>query len=357
MSNPRLHELHVLLQKALELELFTIGPYLTALYSMREGRNPAATRILQSVVMEEMLHMTLVANVINAIGGSPCLSPDIVNANPVDGLRLEIRTYPSRVPHVDLHVSVSLARFRRDAIEVFRTIEEPEEPKTWKSSGRTSPFGTIGQFYDVLLDRLISVTTDLGEAAVFTGSPGHQITRDHYYGAGGNVTPVHSLADAKDVITEVAQQGEGRRKLSNQTGDRERFGQPKEVAHYFRFQQILAGRYYDRDDDVNLEPTGPDLVVDWDAVYPMRKNPAGSDTHPEGIAALLNGFDRTYRSVLRSLHEGFNGHPAKIREAVTAMQRLKQESIALMRIEIDGGETHGPPFWYVELKERQETSK
>jgi hypothetical protein len=301
-----------------------------------------------------MLHITLVANVMNAIGGTPRLSPDLVNAEEDDERCLEIRTYPSRVPHVNLDVCVALERFSRPAIHVFRTIEAPEEPERWKPSGRTSPFGTIGQFYDVLLDRLITVTTELGESQIFAGDPARQVTREHYYGAGGNVTPVTSLADAKDVIAEVAQQGEGRRKLSNQTGDSERFGQPKEVAHYFRFEQILAGRLYDRDDDVNLHPTGPDLVVDWDAVYPMRKNPLKSGTHPTGISVLLEQFDQTYRKVLRCLHEGFNGEPAKILTGVTTMQRLKQESTALMHIDIDRGETQGPPLWYVELKEREE---
>ena len=66
-----------------------------------------------------------------------------------------------------------------------------------------------------------------------------------YYGAGGNVISVQGLADAKEVIEEVAQQGEGRVKLSNETGDQVHFGQPKEVAHFYKFEQILAGRHYD----------------------------------------------------------------------------------------------------------------
>src|SRR5258707_59398 len=131
MSNARLHDLRLLLQKALELEFFTVGPYLTALYSMHEAGNFPAAPIIPGVVMEEMLHMALVANVMNAIGGAPCVSPDVVNeGSATPGWRLEIRTYPSPVPHVDLDVNIPLERFSEAAIRRFSKIEEPEPPES-----------------------------------------------------------------------------------------------------------------------------------------------------------------------------------------------------------------------------------
>nr|MCU0322110.1 ferritin-like protein [Chitinophagaceae bacterium] len=45
------------LQVAIELEHSTIPPYLCALYSIKEGTNVAASQIIRSVVIEEMLHM------------------------------------------------------------------------------------------------------------------------------------------------------------------------------------------------------------------------------------------------------------------------------------------------------------
>ncbi len=353
MTDSRLNELHCLLQKALELELFTIPPYLTALYSIRKGHNREATQIIQGVVMEEMLHATLIANVMNAVGAKPRVSPDIVNREEDGRWHLEVRPYPSRVPHVDLDVEVSLERFSKTAIKVFRKIEEPEDPETWCSAEEAGRFASIGHFYNVLLEKLIALSVDLGEANVFVGGSHKQMHRNEYYGAGGNVMPVRGLSDAKDVITQVAQQGEGRRKISNLTGDQERFGQPKEVAHYFRFEEILAGRLYDRDDDVKLDPAGRELVVDWRAVYPMRSNPDPSSARPEGIAKLLKDFDLTYRDVLKSLHDGFNGRQEALGQAVGEMYRLRYQSTALMEVGISPHETHGPPFWYVELTASQ----
>ena len=67
----RVGRLRDALQHALMLEHATIPAYLCALYSIEDGTNVEAAEIIRSVVMEEMLHMVLVANVLNAVGGEP----------------------------------------------------------------------------------------------------------------------------------------------------------------------------------------------------------------------------------------------------------------------------------------------
>src|SRR5262249_60988481 len=57
----------------LELEHFTIPPYLCALYSLDATRNPVASEVAASVFVEEMLHMALASNLLNAVGGRPRL--------------------------------------------------------------------------------------------------------------------------------------------------------------------------------------------------------------------------------------------------------------------------------------------
>lgn len=61
------------LQWAIQLEHSTIPPYLCALYSIEAGHNTEATEVLNSVLVEEMLHLTLAANLLNAVGGRPRL--------------------------------------------------------------------------------------------------------------------------------------------------------------------------------------------------------------------------------------------------------------------------------------------
>src|SRR5271155_84563 len=77
MPEPRiktLDQLRTYLNKAMQLEHATIPPYLTALYSIHPGTNSDAAHILRVVAVEEMLHLTLAANVLNAVGGKPNLS-------------------------------------------------------------------------------------------------------------------------------------------------------------------------------------------------------------------------------------------------------------------------------------------
>src|SRR5687768_12916112 len=64
-------DLREYLQVAMQLEHATIPPYLMALYTIRPGTNPDAVRILRVVAIEEMLHLTLAANLLNAVGGIP----------------------------------------------------------------------------------------------------------------------------------------------------------------------------------------------------------------------------------------------------------------------------------------------
>ena len=70
-----LKDLRAALQLAVGLELSTVPVYLTALYSVEAGRNTDATQTIRSVAMEEMLHMTLAANVLNALGEVPGTGP------------------------------------------------------------------------------------------------------------------------------------------------------------------------------------------------------------------------------------------------------------------------------------------
>ncbi len=54
-------DLYPYLQKAVELEHSTIPPYLTAYYSLKPGLNDEIAGLIRSVVIEEMLHMTISA--------------------------------------------------------------------------------------------------------------------------------------------------------------------------------------------------------------------------------------------------------------------------------------------------------
>jgi len=337
MTHPHIVRLHRLLQQALEVELFTIPPYLTALYSIIDGTNAPSVQVIQSVAMEEMLHAALVSNIMNAVHATP----RVVKGK--DGKGPSRVAYSAQAPHISRPLNVSLLPFSKESVKVFMAIEAPETPsKDWNTNGGIA---TVGQLYATVRNALISVSEEVGEVELFKGYPARQLDAGDYYGAGGRLAPIDCLAEALAAIDIIAQQGEGRVQMSNLTGDDVRFGQRKEVAHYYRFQEILEERFYDRDDDVDL-PTGPRFSVDWSAVRPIGQPDA---PHPPAeFAAVLAAFEATYAALLEALHHGFNGDKPALLDAVPLMQRLKTKATEIMRIEIGGGKTCVPPFWFMQ---------
>jgi hypothetical protein len=118
------------LQWAIELEHATIPPSLCALYSIKAGHNAEAAEVLSSVMVEEMLHLTLAANLLNAVGGRPRL--DIPEMLP---------PYPHSLPHGDSSFEISLFPFGPEAIETFLKIEHHRQQALHRrmKSTRLSP--------------------------------------------------------------------------------------------------------------------------------------------------------------------------------------------------------------------------
>ena len=162
MTVTTLEDLRDHLQWAIQLEHSTIPPYLCALYSIKPGQNAEATRVLTSVFIEEMLHMTLAANLLNAVGGTP----DI-------GKPGFIPRYPSYLPHSAEAFLVPLAPFSPAAIETFMLIEKPAEADGEAEADR---YDTIGQFYRAIEDGLKALCESLGEKTVFCGDPARQVS-------------------------------------------------------------------------------------------------------------------------------------------------------------------------------------
>jgi rubrerythrin len=105
-----------LLQTAILIEHSTIPPYLTALYSIKDGTNALASQIIRSVAVEEMLHLIMVCNVLNAIDIQPSVNQ-----------KENYPTYPMKLPmNVDFYVG--LETFSSNSIATFIAIESPSKP-------------------------------------------------------------------------------------------------------------------------------------------------------------------------------------------------------------------------------------
>lgn len=332
MAIDSIHSLQTHLQWALELELSTIAPYLCALYSIPEGSNHEAATVVRSVVMEEMLHMTLAANVLNAVGGTPRLAE-----------RSVVPKYPMFLPHSADSFQVQLLPLSPEALEAFLKIESPTPAGT---PPRGSKYVTIGQFYAAVEIGLRRMVKEHGERGVFKGKRSHQVAPDTwYYGGGGNVIEVHNLETALAALEEITEQGEG---IDGDITDGDgRFDDVDELAHFYRFNELLQGRRYEPTDTHASGPTGNELPVDWGVIAPMAANPRSAEyrEHPT-IHRQMVAFNRIYTRLLRQLETGFTGRPEALRDAAPIMYELRYQAEALMRIPSPRypGKTVGPSF-------------
>jgi hypothetical protein len=342
MSRDRLAEL---LDAAVKLELATIPPYLCALYSLQPEHNREASLVLRSVVVEEMLHMVLAANVLNAIGGRPSV------AGPENAPR-----FPHELPD---GVVLDLLPFSPRALDAFLCVENPQyraassadpsggtptQPPTSRSGPHpsvalnvTAGPTTIGAFYDEIIDLLEAVTRDVGEAALFCGDPGRQITGELYYAGGGAPVVVTDLVSATVALREVIDQGEG--EISSP------YDADGDLAHYYRFEQLKHDRAYLRSDRMGT-PTGPPVGVDFAAVYPMIPNPRPADLADPELIAAAERADRLWSRVLLQIDAAFDGSPATLVDAVQTMFRLRDAMLVLLANPLPGstGLHAGPTF-------------
>ncbi|SDL17150.1 Ferritin-like [Nonomuraea maritima] len=326
------------LQWAVELEHATLPPYLCALYSLDPELNPEATEVVGSVFVEEMLHLTLAANLLNAVGGRPRLDmPEM------------LPPYPRRLPHSDLELS--LLPFGPEALEMFLRLEQPAPPGAPPES---DGYETIGQFYDAIEQGLRDLCEQLGEREVFCGDPARQVSGTHFRHTAGSLFAVEDLESALAALEEIVEQGEGTARGEVWDGDQDIFHPDRdEVAHYYRFQELKLGRRYQRGDTPQSGPTGEPISWDPAAVRPMRPNPRPSDHAPgSAIRTAQEKFNRTYCTLLQQLEQAFNGEPQQLGGAVGTMFTLKGQANALMLMPDQNGATAGPTFDYVPPEQR-----
>ena len=332
---------------AVELELLTIPPYLCALYSLHARSNLEAALVIRSVAVEEMLHMVLAANVLNAIGGRP----DITGGGYVP-------RYPAAIPYHDPQsFQVGLRSFGDDALDTFLAIENPSYPV---ASPLAAPddaaipratelaydrgYKTIGAFYAAIEEGLRTLESDLGPKALFTGNANLQVSDSHYYASGGKVIVVTDLHTALSALEQIVDQGEGDMRPD---APEEKFDDEGDLAHYYRFNELRLRRRY-KPSDMPAEPTGDPIAIDMHAVYEMQPNLRVQDLPAGKLREQVIACNVIYAGLLHEIQAAFSGNPDRLLRATGTMFDLKNAANDLLRIPLpDGSGMHaGPTFEY-----------
>ena len=279
LNKDELADLQGHLQTALHVELSTVPIYLYTYYSI--NRSPSwnddakageelaryankAGGIIMSVVVEEMLHMSLAANILRAIGGTPT----VYGQSPSQ--------YPTNLPH---HRTLApdgkpytfgLEPFSATQLEKFLQIEQPEKVH---AKPEKNQWQTLGQFYDYISEQIKRVNPDVFRhhaATQLHGNSGYyapnnvdtiyprnadwvkkngsnpmakhpsaetakQAVFDNNEHSGG-IRTIHSIQDAIKAMNVIKHQGEGDTAHNHKDDDK----QHDEESHWFKFHALLT---------------------------------------------------------------------------------------------------------------------
>jgi Ferritin-like len=292
------------LQWAVELEFATIPAYLSGMWSIKQ-QDGDVYDLINSVVLEEMLHLGLACNMLTAIDGKP---------------QITAPGYPGPLPGgVRPGLEVFLAGLTEATVAMYMQIELPENPVLEAES-----FATIGAFYDAI---------SAAFATLFPSDHQFSTTNQISFSIGQETLPVlNTLADVHNGITTIKEQGEG----TSTSPDVPQFG--GELAHYYRFGEIFHGR--------KLIEVGGQWQYAGDEIpfpdcYPVKQVPA--EGYP-GVPAIQT-FDETYSTLIGQLQDAWSGHSGELGEAVGTMFTLASNAQAIVTQPLpDGSGNYGPDF-------------
>ncbi len=323
-----------LLQTAVGVEFGTLPPYLYALYSIPPNTNSASSQLIRSVALQEMIHMCLACNILNALGGDPIV---------------KVQNYPGPLPG-DIGpngtpLTLHLLPFSKDAMAQAMAIEEPENPpdypvKTAALLAQATPKAmTIGQFYDAL-DKFLATLP----ASVWHQNR-NQIVDNQFFT--GQLFAVNSYADAHNAITQIVSEGEG----TSEGSEYNPLDFQDQPAHYFRFGEIFNERVLTRDPGSSLGYTwGPEKFdVSWPTAGHVISDPSQHNFSQEPQAAqdAQAACNTAFSSMVDALQRAVTGTEGALGEAARFMFDLRMAALHAFTVPLNSGQVAGPAFLYV----------
>jgi hypothetical protein len=302
------------LQAAVELEFATLPVYLSGMWSIKD-QNSAAYKLINSVVLEEMLHIGFACNMLTAISGTP---------------KIVAPTYPGHLPGGVLpDLDVYLGGLNTTTLDMYLAIEEPEHPLALV----TADYPTIGMFYNAIRELFQvlspSISTN-GQLTTPLGVPnpdgsGTTITEQ--------LTQLASLDDVLGAIATIKDQGEG----TAHSPDSTEFG--VELAHYYRFGEIRHGRKFIEVDGHWGYIGDP---VPFPDCYPVAKVPQGG--YPDLPAS--KSFDMAFSQLIMRLQDAWSGGGENaLHAAIGIMVGLYDLAKPIITTPLpDGTGNYGPDF-------------
>ena len=142
----------------------------------------------------------------------------------------------------------------------------------------------------------------------------------------------------------IVDQGEGDVKTP---GPGEKFDPEGELAHFYRFKELSEGHEYTKGDSPD-KPTGPPIILDFEAILPMKPNLRAEQLSGE-LREEAEAFNATYTRLLGQIQEAIDGDPKVLFGAYRTMVNLHGAAEALLKKPLNDGSgfNAGPTFEFL----------
>jgi CDGSH-type Zn-finger protein/truncated hemoglobin YjbI len=311
-----------MLCEAAELEHGIMCQYLYAAFSLKQSQDEGLTpeeaeavrrwrQRISHVATQEMLHLSLVQNLLSSIGCAPHLSRP---------------NFPHPASNYPAGVHLALLPFGEPALQHFMFLERPEgmdldDAEGMAAYGRAVPvmaigeivprgqdFKTVGHLYRSIEAGIAHLAEKFGERWLFVGPPRAQATQ-RYYGW-PELVAVTDVASAQKAIDEILEQGEGPR------------GNWRD-AHFGQFVEILDEYTQLREANPAFNPVRPVVAVN---VRPaVREADIALVTDPL-TRQIMDLFNVSYEILLLMLQRFF----AHTEETDAQLKALADATVTLM---------------------------
>ena len=148
-----------------------------------------------------------------------------------------------------------------------------------------------------------------------TGDPSEQVTDPRWFPT-DQLFPIANFDEASQAIDVIVRQGEGTKASP--------FDESQEIAHYYRFAQIVYARRLVPAPDTGWAYAGEPVGIDPAGVWDICSDPKAAD-YPEDSQArvLADMFNSAYTNLLGCLHQTFNGQRDLLAMALSVMVEMQ----------------------------------
>jgi hypothetical protein len=291
-------ELIFMLSEAATLENMVMCGYLYATFSLKHEKGQGLDseelrlvggwdRAVSQVAVQEMLHLSLVNNLLTSIGAAPhFVRPNFPVQSKYFASAMQMVLFPfgeQALRHF-LYLERPEGMPMRDARSLSRRLERSKVRDHLELVPATQEFSTIGHLYRGIERGLVHLADKYGEKRLFVGSTRTQATEESF--GWPELVTVHDLKSAAKAVETIIVEGEGAR------GDWKK-------AHFGRFLKVHDELREVRSRNPGFEPANP-VIPAYVKNHADVSEPVAtiSDPFTLTVAELFNASYETAMQIL-----------------------------------------------------------